>query len=973
MIGQTLSHYRIVEKLGEGGMGVLYRARDTRLDRDVAIKVLRAEALGDPSRRRRFVQEAKAASALNHAHIVTVYDVGQARVDGHDVDFIAMECVAGRDLAQELAGRRLGLGETLDCAVQIADALAAAHAAGIVHRDVKPANVMLSESGRVKVLDFGLAKLMERDGAGHAGPSETEGDSATSTMPQRTREGALLGTAAYMSPEQAEGKPVDARSDVFSLGSVLYEMLAGRRPFQGGSQASLLTAILRNPPPPLKSLRKDVPRDLERILGRCLAKSRDERYPSAGELLLDLVACRARAVARASGWRAALRQPRYVVPPVLAALVLLSLLAWTWRRGAPARWAREVALPEIDRLVAKNDYYQAYWLARQAQPYLPGNARLDRFWKDRCSAMWIRTNPPGADVFMKSYRAPEGEWKPVGRTPLEEFPAPSEMLRWRITKEGFEPVDGVSSGGGPLRPLQYTLDAKGTLPSGMVRVTGGPFRFRNHPPVELDDFWLDRYEVTNRAYQEFVDQGGYRKRDYWKEAFLKDGRTLSWEDAMGSFQDATGRPGPATWELGTYPDGQGEYPVGGVSWFEASAYAEFAGKALPTFYHWYKATDIGRNLFFADIIDFSNFRGRGPVAVGSLGGTSPFGSSDMAGNVREWCATVSGRERYVLGGGWDEPAHVYIQETRLSPWSRLATNGFRCVRYMAPLPATLAAPAEWAWRNYSVEKPVSDEVFRSYRGFFSYDRTDLKAAVEAVEEAEYWRHEKVSFDAAYGNERVLAHLFLPRNAKPPYQAVLFHPPGEAMLRNSSDDIRMGAYDFIIRSGRAVLFPVYKGIYERRLERGPSGPNESRDLVVQQVKDFRRSLDYLESRPDIDKARLGVLGISGFFELYVLALDDRLKVGVAHAGGFPGSKMPAEIDPINFAPRVRQPMLMLNGRYDSGYPVELLQKPLFRLLGTPDKDKRYVLVDSGHSVGRALDRVRETLDWLDHYLGPVDAQ
>ena len=172
------------------------------------------------------------------------------------------------------------------------------------------------------------------------------------------------------------------------------------------------------------------------------------------------------------------------------------------------------------------------------------------------------------------------------------------------------------------------------------------------------------------------------------------------------------------------------------------------------------------------------------MAVGSLGGTSPFGSSDMAGNVREWCATESGRERYILGGGWDEPAHTYIHEARLSPWSRLAINGFRCVRYMAPLPAPLAAPVEWAWRNYSVEKPVSDEAFRSYRELYSYDRTDLKAAVEAVDETEHWRQEKVSFDAAYGNERVPAHLFLPRNAKPPYQTIVFHPTGEAMLPRS---------------------------------------------------------------------------------------------------------------------------------------------------------------------------------------------
>ena len=332
--------------------------------------------------------------------------------------------------------------------------------------------------------------------------------------------------------------------------------------------------------------------------------------------------------------------------------------------------------------------------------------------------------------------------------------------------------------------------------------------------------------------------------------------------------------------------------MSGVSWFEAAAYAQFAGKALPTFYHWFKATDVGRIFKFADILFFSNFRGRGSVAVGSLDGTSPFGTYDMAGNVREWCATGAGRERYILGGAWDEPAHAYIGEQRLSPWSRDAVNGFRCARYMTPLSAPLPAPAAVAWRDYSALKPASDEALRTY----------------------------ARFAAAYGSERVLAHLFLPRNAKPPYQTIVFFPTGEAMLRPSSDYLRMPHFDFLMRTGRAVLHPVYKGTYERALRKDVSGMNEYRDLVVQQAKDVRRSTDYLETRPDIDHSRLGMLQISGNIEVLVLALDKRLKVGVAHATGLSPSLEPAEVGVFNFAPRVRQPYLMVNGRYDSELPV-----------------------------------------------------
>ena len=974
MIGHTLSHYRVIEKLGEGGMGVLYRARDTRLDRDVAIKVLRPEAIGDAARRQRLVQEAKAASALNHPHIVTVHDVGQASVDGQDVDFIAMECISGRGLDRRLAERRPGVAEALDIALQIAEALAAAHAVGIIHRDLKPANVMLSDAGHVKVLDFGIAKMTEGHGGG---PIRSEGSTATrdpataETTAPMTRPGAIVGTPAYMSPEQVDGRPVDARSDVFSLGALLYEMLAGRRPFRGDSPVSLLTAILRDAPPPLRSLRPDVPRDLQRVVDRCLAKSPGDRYASAAELLLALTVSRARVTARAAWWRAALRQPRYAVPLAIAAVAFVSFLGWTWARGARARWARSVALPEIARLVEKNDYYEAYWLAREAEPLLPGDPQLDRFWKDRCFRLSLRTDPPGADVFVRSYGASPGPWKRVGRTPLEGLQMPFDMLRWRITKEGFEPIEATSDPSGPGRSLSFALDSVGTVPAGMVRVAGGRFQFRDHPPVKLDDFWLDRYEVTNRQYKEFVAQGGYRKPEDWKEPFVKDGRILSWREAVASFGDATGRPGPSTWEAGTYAEGEGEYPVGGVSWFEAAAYAEFRGKELPTFHHWFRASGPERVNLFADIVQFSNFGGKGPVPVGTLGGISPFGTFDMAGNVQEWCSTESRGQRYLLGGGWTDSAMQYLMDNSTqSPWARARVHGFRCARYMAPLPPELRASVPTPQRDYSAEKPATDEAFRVYRTFYAYERGALNATLESVEEARDWRREKVSFDAAYGNERVPAHLFLPHGAKPPYQTVVFSPSGEAMFLKSSEELRTSPFDYILRGGRAVLYPVYQGTYERRLQKPIAGPGELRDVLTQRVKDFGRAVDYLGSRSDIDQTRLAVLGVSEGLSFVALALDDRLKAGVVHGeGALAPSRMPPEVDLLNFAPRVRAPVLLLAGRYDPIYDPKA--RSLFlRLLGTPEKDKRLVFVDSGHALMRNPDAMRETLDWLDHYLGPV---
>ncbi len=267
MIGQTLSHYRIVEKLGEGGMGVVYRAVDTRLNRPVAIKVLPPEAMADGERSRRFVQEARAASALNHPNIITVYDVDAAG----GVTFIAMEYVAGQTLSEAIGRRGLTLSDALKYGIQIADALATAHAAGIVHRDLKPANVMITETGRIKVLDFGVAKLTERVDLGAT-------QAATVDAVPRTEEGTILGTVAYMSPEQAEGKKVDARSDIFSFGSLLYEMVTARRAFQRETKVSTLAAILHTEPQPASEIAEGTPRELDRIIAHCLRKDSARRF-----------------------------------------------------------------------------------------------------------------------------------------------------------------------------------------------------------------------------------------------------------------------------------------------------------------------------------------------------------------------------------------------------------------------------------------------------------------------------------------------------------------------------------------------------------------------------------------------------------------------------------------------------------------------------------------------------------------------
>ncbi|MCC6394604.1 MAG: serine/threonine-protein kinase [Bryobacterales bacterium] len=276
MIPESFAHYRVLSRLGAGGMGVVYKAFDTHLDRAVALKVLPQDRTVDLERKRRFVLEAKAASALNHPNIITIYEIGT-----HDgADFIAMEFVDGKTLEELIPKQGMGVKETVRLAAQMADGLAKAHGSGIVHRDLKPSNIMVDGDGRVKLLDFGLAKLTDR--------VEAESGDRTLVHESKSAEGSILGTVQYMSPEQAEGKKVDYRSDIFSFGAVLYEMITGRRAFQGGTAVSTLAAILKEEPKPVVEAAPGTPRDLQRIMERCLRKDRDRRYQSTSDLRLAL-------------------------------------------------------------------------------------------------------------------------------------------------------------------------------------------------------------------------------------------------------------------------------------------------------------------------------------------------------------------------------------------------------------------------------------------------------------------------------------------------------------------------------------------------------------------------------------------------------------------------------------------------------------------------------------------------------------
>jgi len=980
--------YRIFEEIGHGGMGVVYKAEDIKLKRPVALKFLPPHLMDSPELKERFLIEAQAAAALSHPNICVIHEVGE----DESRPYIAMEYVEGETLRDKIKMKPLTTESVLAIASQIAAGLAEAHHKGIVHRDIKSANIMVTAKGQAKVMDFGLAKL-------RGGSSLTKSQTT-------------LGTVAYMSPEQAMGEEVDGRTDLWSLGVVLYELLTGELPFKGDRDLSVIHSIVHEEPKPIKLRKPPVAQELQQVVARALKKKREVRYATAEEMLKDLRAYQTSLQMEGSGVLTLktlgrrLRKPRVAVPAVFALAFLAFFGVRLFKHQALVRWARQVALPQAEKLIEENNVWRdlipVYRLAEKIEAVIPTDPKLGVVFSKCSLRIDITTDPPGAKVFMKEYMAPENEWTYLGITPIEKTRVPIGIFRWKIEKEGYETIlaaastwNGSMAGSEVIIPydLVRTLDKKGQMPPDMVRVQGGDSR-----AGQLPDFYIDRFEVTNKQYKEFVNAGGYRNEKYWTQKFIKDGKNLNWEEAFKEFVDQAGQPGPSTWQAGDYPEGRGDYPVSGISWYEAAAYAGYAGKSLPTGYHWGMARGESTPMIqmpqlggFALFAPYSNFVGKGPVPVGSLPGMTAYGAVDMAGNVREWCWNEAPKGRINRGGAWGDNTYMFDSVNQAPAFDRSATNGFRCALYPDPgrIPGTafqmvtsLGLTLLGEPNDFAKEKPVPDSIFQVYKEQFSYDRSDLGARVESRKDnPEGWSLEKVTFKAAYGGERVMAYLFLPKNAAPPFQTVIYYPGAASQFQRSSRDIE-NYYEFpmflsfIVKNGRAVLYPVYKGMFERGSDAslavygGDPNTHQYTEFFIQLIKDFERCIDYLETRPDIDSSRLAYYGMSdgGVMGAVIPAIEGRLKASVLIAGGIFGFGRPEAKD-LNYVTRVKIPTLMLNGRYDTLIPYETSQKSMFDLLGTPAEHKRHLLYDTDHIPPRN-EYVKETLAWLDKYLGPV---
>lgn len=960
--------YRIEKEIGAGGMATVYLAEDIKHQRSVAVKVLNPQLAASVGAER-FLREIRITAGLQHPNILTLIDSGEAA----GFLYYVMPFADGMSLRARLreANGALPIDEALRILRELLDALAHAHGQGLVHRDVKPENVMLV--GRhALVLDFGVAKAVSaaREGARAARAGGAEEGALTSV-------GISLGTPTYMAPEQAAGDPdVDDRADLYSVGLVAYEMLCGRVPFEGRPH-EVLAAQVTGIPPALQPRAPSLPPAVAKLVMRCLAKRPEDRPQSAEAIIAELDALLKPAAAPSVFGRLEQRVGRvgaFAMIGVVGALAI-GAVAMVTKQSRDARWVTAVASPEILRLADASRLDSAFMWYERAAERAPRDTALASLGERVSRVTHYASEPTGAEIAWAAADLPD-EWHVVGTTPAT-VRLPRGPIRLRFSRAGHR--DRLFLGGGAPDSVRIALAADSAPDAEMVPVFGGEAEavmpgLSDVDPVRLDDYLMDRYEVSNRDYKRFVDAGGYTDAQWWAAPVLANGRAISEAERAQRFVDRTGRPGPSSWEGGTYPIGSDELPVGGVSWYEANAYALFVGKELPTIFHWTRAAGTGAMPL---IVPQSVFGTDAPRKVGGNLGMSNPGTFDMAGNVREWIANAFGSQRFILGGGWSDQTYSFTDAYAQDPLDRAAINGLRLMK-RAPNDSTSRvawAPIARQFRDYARERPVSDDVYRGLAGVYAYDRVALDPRTESVDSSNAdYTVERVTIATPYGRERMPIYVFVPRRRAARTQAVVLYPGSNAFYETVRPDVRAYSGDAILNSGRIFVWPVYASQYEREHTLDSDSPRETatyRDHVAMWVKDVHRTLDYLETRADVDMSAVAYYGFSfgGRMAPIMLATEPRFKAAILMVAGLKMERTRPESDPLNYLPRVRIPVLMLNGEYDHFFPLGTSQKPFFAMLGTPSAQKRHVVFKGGHSVPRTL-LITESLRWLDTYLGPV---
>ena len=1084
----SIENYQLHERIGSGGMADVFAAEQvTPFRRQVAVKVQRTNHF-DSESFHRFEAEQQTLATLKHENIATIYDAG---ITTNGSPYVSMELVRGEPITTYCNDHRLTVEDRLRLMLDVFNGIEYAHHNGVIHRDLKPANILIAEKvhgPQPKIIDFGIAKNTQNSG-----------------NYKETKTGAILGTLDYMSPEQLgdSASPVDAHSDIFSLGVILHEMLVDEIPLEkelveSKTLEERLRCMRTSVPVPIsrtlmhsdssgqlsenrntsfEALEQQFTPALDRVVSRMIAKRPEERYATVQQVTTDLEQIlgsmnldKNSTPSTSNKVSKGLFRPAAIY--FLSVLFLLGLLTAFQSSqtqsernldrsesnnqrsvrqrdsnvesdtATPLSPDKEAARTELSKesppaqansdlqSYKSRDIDEFYYRIHDRRPVAalqlanswPADPQLEKLREQLAVDVRLTALPQDAVVEICDWIREPFEWHrvdftdgvvklPLGTVFIEPLGRSyTRSFRIRITCNGYitkecllNPTE-LKAMGDDIQlvkkteetPRDMTLVSELTRPS-KTGVTDGSVA----PPHELI-FWMDRHEVSNEDYFEFVEAGAYERPEFWKTTpFMRDGEELTFEAAMKRFVDRTGEPGPASWSKGRFPKGMDQHPVSGLSFFEATAYACYRGKQLPTAAQWHFAASGEATI---GMVSRNNFASNGPATCGAHSGISRFNIRDLGGNVREWCCNGQQPEHsYTLGGSWKSPSAAIHLNIATNHWDRSEVNGVRCCKSIGSLKQTQAPLANAkpvvfpTHENLEYALPELAEL----RPLYEYDRkTPTNPSGNQIANATFaslgMSHTIAQIQSAHDPSRYNLHLLASTKPNTPLRCVIVLPDALqtshssyslAPLTSENPEALAITADILSRYRLMLCMPdlsrpFYVAGGNQLASKPPTQhtPDEQTDNLVKKVKDTMRALDYLLSRSDLDAEQCFLLafGRRAASAIRLLALDDRFQAGVLVGGGYGKlSRIGRQMRPLmrhsnaahHFAPHVKKPLLMINGSRDLLFPETLSQRPLYQELGSTRKNKIMLgtnLLNEPQHLGEIL---LHAADWFQKHSTP----
>jgi dienelactone hydrolase len=668
---------------------------------------------------------------------------------------------------------------------------------------------------------------------------------------------------------------------------------------------------------------------------------------------------------------------------IIVTILLGALFVYYFQKGKSDKSLLNEKLPEIVQAYDKDEFALVYKETKELLDAGNTNSIVQSYYEKVTEAVAILTEPSGVQVYFSYLNDSTNTWYSLGKTPLENVRVPGSRLQWKFSINGNDYFEIAHTYYIKNDYNNFILPNNNEILNNHVLFLGGkkPLTYPgiDHlPAVEIGPYSMSKFEVTNKEFKEFVDQGGYSNVEFWDFPYSFGNEELTFDSTIKTFIDKHGQFGPAEWSYGNYPEGQENFPVTGISWFEARAYAKFKNLSLPNLYQWANAAMLSGSSSF---VPKSNFSKNQLVEVGSLDNQNQNLIYDIAGNAREWVINSTNEtntQKGILGGGYEDDPYYFNDYYGQNILDRSSSNGMRLVQNLSSDLKSSSVPENpvaIATRDFLNEETVSNDVFEIFKEQYNYADKPLNPKLIPQDiSSGTLRIDRFEISSPYEDNGVLpGYVFYDSNQKKPLKPIILFPGSEAIHLTNIDyslKSRLKRYNYLLSEGYAVFLPMFLSTYERVDELKSDYPDESefyKDHMIKWGKEYKRTIDYIFSRDDMDHDNLSYYGTSwgGYMANILLAIDDRVQCAVLYVAGLSFQKSKKEVEAYHYTSRITMPVLMLNGEFDQFFPLETSQIPMFKLLKTKSEDKKHFVSKTGHFVPADV-LIKEHLGWLKKY-------